>query len=97
MRRTVNQILSLGTVGEAALKPLKLFAYCLNSAQPTSQVPWPKRATVFALQTIGSFCPSQLESYWATGLSGVFTSPFAQMVLEDTFHSGWGYASAPLG
>lgn len=88
MSKTVNQILFLGTAGETALKPVKLFVCCLNSAQPTPQVPWPNKATVFALQTIGSFCPSQLECYWATQLSGVFASPSVQMVLEDTLHSG---------
>lgn len=56
-----------GAVGEAPLKAVKLFLSYLNSTRPVSQVPWPNRATGFALLTIASACLSLV--YRVSGFS----------------------------
>lgn len=77
---TINQLPCSSTAGKAALKLVKLFACCLNSSQPTTQVPWLNRASGFALQTVGSVCPSLLNYHWPALLSGVFAGPSGQVV-----------------
>ena len=79
MSGTRLQVFSSGAVGEAALKPIKIFACCLNSnsSQPTLQVSGLNRATVFAQQTISSAHPALgssaadcrhcLQPFWLEG------------------------------
>ena len=75
--------------GEAAPRPLRFFVFL-------TQVPWPNRATDFALGDRGD-CPSLSLSITDTQkLPSVFVSSSCQMRLEATLYTGWGYDSAFL-